>query len=320
MTGDIVKSRKIKNRVDAQHQLKKTLQTINQKYKLQLEAPFVIVWGDSFQGAIKSFKYTYEILESISELFPYNFRCGIGIGDISTSFSTNVLEIDGEALFNSRFSLKVATVYKLDFWIHSPNMAFNKTLNALFLLLHTLTKQWTDTQREVIGQRKKQLTYQEIGELRGVSKQAINNILRSAKWPQIELAKRLLSSIDINDFKDSKGNLEELISASSLDWDETKEMNGFEFQNWLSEKLDILMLSTTRDGGLDGILSTGIPCQVKKGHVGPRSVRDFASVLNDLESKKGVIFGKSFSEEARKYSAFKLKDQGIEIKLIEFQK
>ncbi len=319
MTGDIVKSRKIKNRVDAQHQLKKTLQTINQEYKLQLEAPFVIVWGDSFQGAIKSFKYTYEILESISELFPYKFRCGIGIGDISTSFSTNVLEIDGEALFNSRFSLKVATVYKLDFWIHSPNMAFNKTLNTLFLLLYTLTKQWTNTQREVIDQRKKQLTYQEIGELRGVSKQAINNILRSAKWPQIELAKRLLRSIDINDFKDSKTNLEELISTSSLDWDETKEMNGFEFHNWLSEKFDILMLSTTRDGGLDGILSTGIPCQVKKGHVGPKSVRDFASVLNDLESKKGIIFGKSFSEEARKYSVFKLKDQGIEIKLIEFQ-
>ena len=124
MTGDIVLSRQINDRADVQQQLKHTLQTINQEYKSQLEAPFVIVWGDSFQGAIKSFKYTYEILESISERFPNKFRCGIGIGDISTSLSSNVLEMDGEALINSRFSLKVATLYKLDVWIHSSNMLF----------------------------------------------------------------------------------------------------------------------------------------------------------------------------------------------------
>ena len=312
-------SRQIQNRVDVQQQLKHTLQEINQEYKSQLEAPFVIVWGDSFQGAIKSFKYTYEILESISERFPNKFRCGIGIGDISTSLSSNVLEMDGEALINSRFSLKVTAFYKLDVWIHSRNLLFNKTMNVLFLLLRTLTNQWTDTQREVIRYRKQHLTYQQIGELRGVSKQAINNILRSAKWPQIEMAKRLLFSIDITDFKDDEIDLDELVSPLSLDWEETKEMNGFQFQNWLSEKLDILTLSTTRDSGLDGIHSTGVPCQVKKGHVGSRTIRDFASVLNDLESKRGIVFGKSFSTDAKKYSAFKLQDQGIDIRLITYQ-
>jgi hypothetical protein len=319
MTGDIVLSRNINNRVDVQQQLKNTLQEINHEYKSELEAPFVIVWGDSFQGAIKSFKHVYEILEHISERFSHKFRCGIGIGGISTGFSSNVLELDGEALINSRFSLRIASLYKLDFWIHSPNMLFNKTINVLFLLLHTLTEQWTDTQREVIHQRKQQLTYQQIGKLRGVSKQAINSILRSANWPQIEMAKRLLYSIDIADFKDNELDLDELVSPHSLDWEETKKMNGFQFQTWLSEKLDILMLSTGRDGGLDGIHSTGIPCQVKKGHVGARTVRYFASVLNDLEAKRGIIFGKSFSSDAKQYSDFKLKDQDIEIKLIELQ-
>ena len=318
MTCDIVRSREISNRVDVQQQLKSALEKINTEYTSQLDAPFVIVWGDSFQGAVKSFKHAYEILESVSELFPFEFLCGIGIGDISTSFSSNVLEMDGEALINSRFALKVATVYKLDFWIHSPNMLFNRTMNVIFQLLHTLTKQWTSTQREVIKQRKKQLTYQQIGELRGVSKQAINNILKSANWYQIEMTKRVLSSMDIGDFKEVKVDLDKLISPTSLDWKETEDMNGFQFQNWLSEKLDILVLSTSRDGGLDGIHSTGVPCQVKKGYVGARVVRSFASVLNDLEAKKGIIFGKSFSSDAKNYSDFKLRDQNIEIKLISY--
>jgi hypothetical protein len=192
-------------------------------------------------------------------------------------------------------------------------------MNVLFLLLRTLTNQWTDTQREVVTHRKLQLTYQQIGELRGVSKQAINNILKSANWSYIEMAKRMLFSLDITDFKDVVADLDELVSPRSLDWEETRDMNGFEFQNWLSEKLDILVLSATRDKGLDGIHSTGVPCQVKKGHVGIRVLRDFASVLNDLESKQGIVFGKSFSEDARRYSDFKLRDQDMKIKLITVQ-
>jgi hypothetical protein len=319
ITGDIVRSREIPNRAEAQEILKNALYIINRKFESQIQAPFVIVWGDSFQGAIKSFKHIYEILDTISEHFPHKFRCGIGIGNISTGSSSNVLEMDGEALLNSRFSLRVATLYKLDVWIHSPNMLFNRTMNVLFLLLRTLTNQWTDTQREVVTHRKLQLTYQQIGELRGVSKQAINNILKSANWSYIEMAKRMLFSLDITDFKDVVADLDELVSPRSLDWEETRDMNGFEFQNWLSEKLDILVLSATRDKRLDGIHSTGVPCQVKKGHVGIRVLRDFASVLNDLESKQGIIFGKSFSEDARRYSDFKLRDQDMKIKLITVQ-
>ncbi|MHA2055846.1 MAG: SatD family protein, partial [Candidatus Hodarchaeales archaeon] len=48
ITGDIVRSREIPNRAEAQEILKNALYIINRKFESQIQAPFVIVWGDSF--------------------------------------------------------------------------------------------------------------------------------------------------------------------------------------------------------------------------------------------------------------------------------
>lgn len=315
MTCDIIKSRFLKNRVDIQENLKSALSRINRYYCAQIEAPFVLVWGDSFQGALKSIGSIYEIYESLREEFVIDFRCGIGIGNIYTKSSKNVLEMDGDAYYHARFSLRLAKRYGLNIWLKSDNRSLNKTLNVLFLLLDILTQQWTPTQRQVISLRKKDRTYEEIGKIRGVTKQAIHKTLKSAKWHEISLAKRMLASINVNDFNNDNSRITELI----IDRNKLSKMNGYQFQHWISESLGMISLKTTGDGGLDGILDIGVPCQIKKGTVGISTLRDFASVLNDLECNHGIIIGQTFSPSAKEYSNFKLKDQQLNIQLIEIE-
>jgi predicted DNA-binding protein YlxM (UPF0122 family) len=315
MTCDIVKSRFLKNRVDIQENLKNVISKMNHDYSAQIEAPFVVVWGDSFQGALKSIGIIYEIYESLRDEVAVDFRCGIGIGNIYTKPSKNVLEMDGDAYYHARFSLKVAKRYGLNLWLKSDNSSLNKTLNVLFLLLDILTQQWSPTQRQVITLRKKDLTYEEIGKKRGVTKQAIHKILKRAKWVEISLAKRMLASINMYDFNNDNSRIPELI----IDRNEISKMTGYQFQHWISEKLGIISLKTSGDGGLEGILDIGVPCQIKKGKVGLSTVRDFASVLNDLECNHGIIIGQTFSPSAKKYSNFKQKDQQLEIQLIEIK-
>ena len=53
IVGDIINSKKIPNRQEAQKELQSVLNEINSKYKEAIASKFTIVRGDDFQGLIK---------------------------------------------------------------------------------------------------------------------------------------------------------------------------------------------------------------------------------------------------------------------------
>ncbi|MHA1220948.1 MAG: SatD family protein [Candidatus Heimdallarchaeota archaeon] len=195
LTCDLVRSREVTRRLEAQEELKTVIKLINEVFKKKILSPFVIVWGDSFQGALKSLSDFYAIIESFEENLSVKFRCGIGIGTITTIFSPNTLEMDGPAFHRSQEALEFAKEEKHSVWIKSEKSSFDKVVNALLILLSTIKSGWTSKQKAVIYLRKQDLTYKDIGKRRNITKQAVSNILKSAHWKEVALAIETLNNL-----------------------------------------------------------------------------------------------------------------------------
>jgi hypothetical protein len=200
VTCDLVHSKQIKARSKVQETLKTAIRDINQKFVKLIAAPFVIVWGDSFQGVLKSLEGLYTILESFEKHLLVNFRCGLGIGQISTRFSKNALEMDGPAFHRSKEALSVAEKKRRSIWIQSNKEPFDRMVNTLFALLSTIKSGWTSRQRSIIQLRRQNLTYEGIGKKENITKQAVSNILKSAHWDVASLAIETLNNLSFSEF------------------------------------------------------------------------------------------------------------------------
>jgi hypothetical protein len=195
VTCDLIQSKKLLNRSKIQQEIKNALNFVNTQYSKQLLCSFVIVWGDSFQGALKSLRGFYEIIETFEELISVDFRCGIGIGKITTEFSTNVLEMDGPAFYRSKSALEIAEKDHRSIWLQSGNNHFDIMVNTVLLLLNTLKMRWTVHQKEIISLRRKGQKYKEIGKRKGISKQAVNKALKTARWTDASFAIHTLNEV-----------------------------------------------------------------------------------------------------------------------------
>ncbi len=204
LTCDLVRSREVTRRLEAQEELKAAIKLINGVFRKTILSPFVIVWGDSFQGVLKSLSGFYSILETFEENLSVKFRCGIGIGKITTIFSPNTLEMDGPAFHRSQEALEFAKEEKRSVWIKSEKTSFDKVVNTLLILLSTVKSGWTNKQKAIIGLRKQDLTYKDIGKRRSITKQAVSNILKSAHWKDVSLAIETLNNLTYDDYYHSE--------------------------------------------------------------------------------------------------------------------
>ena len=200
LTCDLIGSKEVLDRYKIQQELKEATKAINTKFSRNICSPFVIVWGDSFQGVLGSLENFYTILESFEEYLSIDFRCGLGIGTINTPFSANPLEMDGPAFHRSQNALMIAEKERRTIWLQSEKKLFDNMINTILTLLTTIRKGWTSRQQEIIKLRKKNLTYKEIGERKKISKQAVSIILKSAHWEEVSLAIETLNKLDYQAF------------------------------------------------------------------------------------------------------------------------
>ena len=64
--GDIIESKKIDNRKNAQNKLTELLAKLNDDYQKYIESPFKITLGDEFYGVLNNFSPIIDILQILS--------------------------------------------------------------------------------------------------------------------------------------------------------------------------------------------------------------------------------------------------------------
>lgn len=170
LTGDLKSSRKIRvrDRIKIQRTFKNALEIVNEKFKKTITAKFMIVGGDSFQGMLSSPHYLFDIYYMLFENINHPFYLGIGVGDISTELSENVIEMDGEAFHHSADALK--QVKKDRTWImFKSGWNIDDIVSSSWNLMADIIWNWSKRQKEII------MYYRNHGENREAIKLATKN-------------------------------------------------------------------------------------------------------------------------------------------------
>lgn len=158
LIGDIVASKKIEKRIEAQTKLENILNKLNDEYHNELDKKMSITLGDEFQGLFKDGKYILELIHKIElEMYPHKLRFGIGIGTILFDFGDfdSPYRSDGDVWWNARKAIeKVRSKSKKQFfsniYVMSNDDEFNEEVNTFLDLCYAIKKEWTPIQIDLI--------------------------------------------------------------------------------------------------------------------------------------------------------------------------
>ncbi|WNY28371.1 hypothetical protein MmiEs2_05560 [Methanimicrococcus stummii] len=155
--GDVVTSRKLKNRNEFQKHLKKVLDEINASYKEDLASFFVITLGDEFQGLLKRADRLLEITDKIKFMLdPVEVRFGVGIGEIDTDINYySSIGADGPAYWCARNAIHTIHNHndykKSKIMIESYDQTdFMETVNESLKMCDFTESKWRGTQKELV--------------------------------------------------------------------------------------------------------------------------------------------------------------------------
>lgn len=159
--GDIVGSKKIKNRQDIQKQFKAVLSEVNKRFTTDIASEFMITLGDEFQGLLKSRQNVMKIVREIEmAMTPVELRFGIGVGEVSTMIDfKNTLEMDGPAYHRARAMMDTMHEMKTQYSVRQTNIMIasgddnreiDELMNATLSVCSALKSKWTDRQKEIV--------------------------------------------------------------------------------------------------------------------------------------------------------------------------
>ncbi len=159
--GDIKSSKKIENRKNTQEKLKNTLEKINEKYKQDISAKFMITLGDEFQGLLCDGKMAFIIIEEVQrKMYPAEIRFGIGVGAITTEINPEMaIGADGPGYYKARDAIEFlkknvrknkTQISDIRIEIDEDRNSIAEMLNTILSLLAVVKNDWSDRQREII--------------------------------------------------------------------------------------------------------------------------------------------------------------------------
>jgi hypothetical protein len=157
LIADIKNSRELneKDRIDCQKKLYVIINELNLILSNYLNQKLVFSAGDSIQGLfhdLKSAIFCYYLIKNI--FFPFEIRCGIGIGsiykmtpDIENENNSNYL--DGDSYHRAAFALDLCKEEDYYLLVNSDNLKNDVILNQLFHSIMVLEKKQTKKQRDI---------------------------------------------------------------------------------------------------------------------------------------------------------------------------
>lgn len=171
--GDIRSSKEIINRRELHEKLSRTLAYINETYGGSIAAKFLITIGDEFQGLLLDTEYLLTIIQYIQrEMYPVEFRFGVGIGDMVTDINPEAaIGAEGPAFYAARNMInelrgeekklkKQAADIRIEIY-ERPGLS-TEEINTMLSLMKVVEGSWTEKQRLTIWDMAKNGGSQEL--------------------------------------------------------------------------------------------------------------------------------------------------------------
>ena len=167
LIADVIDSKMVKERLDLQKQVEKTLQKMNELFGDYLASRFTLTLGDEFQALLEVDAPVFQIIDTLRlELNPTQLRFGIGLGEIVTAIDPlQSVGADGPAYWNARAAIN---------FVHQKNDYGNTQIyfssgkenqdffvNALIASGEAIRSSWRDSQEEILLNLLKRSVYSE---------------------------------------------------------------------------------------------------------------------------------------------------------------
>ncbi|MGE5577024.1 MAG: SatD family protein [Syntrophothermus sp.] len=198
LTADVVASRRLWNRKDAQADLKEAVGRLNLEAGGALITRFSIMSGDQIQGVLRNASGLPKVLRRLRGLvYPVRLRVGIGIGEIVTEIRADYSgEMDGPAFHNARWCLEAMKREKFRLTMcKSPEAELDETVNAVFALMDAVQNRWTREQWAAIQSYDRYGTYRAAAEELGIALQNVEKRCSAADWPAFHEAEEYLAGL-----------------------------------------------------------------------------------------------------------------------------
>lgn len=163
--GDIIDSKKIKNRAEIQSDLQSAFQKLDKAHSSLIVSRFTLTIGDEFQALLKPAREIWQLLDLLAMQSSAPFRLGLGYGEIRTRIDPQQsLGADGEAFWRAREAIQTVHVQN---WNGRSHVLFkgehakqDSVINSLILSAETLKSQWTRSQVDLFRALLKEGIYQ----------------------------------------------------------------------------------------------------------------------------------------------------------------
>ncbi|WP_243471479.1 SatD family protein [Winogradskyella sp. MH6] len=197
ITGDIIKSRNIKDQNIWMEQLKYALNMLSSD-----KSYYEIYRGDSFQYECRdiydSFKHAVYIKSCIKTIKGLDVRMSIGIGTKNYEGNT-VSESNGEAFVYSGETFETLKKEKVNLKVKTKDFVLNEELNLYFKLALIAMDNWTTNSAEIVklSIENPTMIQVELAKLIGISQDAVSKRQKRAYLDEIlELDKLYRQKID----------------------------------------------------------------------------------------------------------------------------
>ena len=196
LIGDVVDSRKIRNREEFQERLRELLEDINQKFKDDIYAQFKILKGvDEFGGVLKEPSNIYEIIKKIHEnILPKKVRSVLAKGGIDVSLEKKDVEyMDGPVFHRANELMEDLKKSKFYFQLEVSDELIDSAIFGQINALMLLKNEWTEKQLSVIKKYQKLGTQNKVANEMGITPQAISKSLDRSNYKKIKQIERKLN-------------------------------------------------------------------------------------------------------------------------------
>ncbi len=196
LIGDLLGSRSIDRRTEAQDALERELEALDQRLGDGLAARFVLTLGDEFQGLLRAPELVLPCLIHLETHLPaLPIRFGVGWGRLATQLRARAIGMDGPCFHHARAALERAKREQRWIVVAGFGADLDATLNAVLRLLGELRMRWTDTQAETVALMRRLGTQKAVAAARGVAPSTISEALSAALFDPTAEVERALAGL-----------------------------------------------------------------------------------------------------------------------------
>lgn len=198
ISGDVLSSRQIKNKVVFQKKLEKACHSINIAFGSDIYAEFKILKGiDEIEGVLLNISNIYRIISSILEqLYPDSMRFVVALDYVDTSIeSRDVSKMEGPAFHKASDIMSALKKSKLMFDMATCNEITDTLITGEINLILLLKKDWSGKQHLIVREYQKTGNQYKVAKALGVTQQAISKALSSSKWKEIGVIEEKLNLV-----------------------------------------------------------------------------------------------------------------------------